>query len=789
MSSNANDYGVKMQKRRGNLYDCHRCDARLHRREMEDHVVGQHLQEDELPFRCKECGAVFLRKVLAVNHKVKLHKNTDFSEVFEGTKQELAIEALATSLDIDGTISHYAGQAPAAAAAPRIEPHLSVITPTEEAVVADLSECLMRGGPRMHQLLQDVQALAKSGRLAGAVADHLQKGAAETPFLHQQPEKTPAELEEELARELAVSETEEEEEPRLKRRRTDTQPPAVAAVGSCHDEAGPSPAPVNAQFQEKFDDPTTTAADSGHQEAPTAATPPATSRPRSCSSSPSSSPASSSSSSSSSSSPSSPTAASPAHSPHHENEAVQLMKGVQAALGEQAPTGNCTQVPAGLVGTVVRETVGALTSSVRLGMKPTDHGEMAKICHQLAITNSQLGVISAKLGEATSALTDRAAPTQEDLVLELTGQVKSIATMLPKFMATGDRLATAVTTLSSQLEGVKVGLDAMVQSMSTQISLVIDRTNDQAAAFRRVHDIYTGFVEDSRRRGATTRVVQNYLGLGFDPDVAAAKVADTTTSKGPSSKAATSSRGTTSLTGRTQETASGQAITKDRTEETSSRQTSGATATGKTSSAGQSQESASGRADTGTSSKQTTMCNFPTSQTQKKPSSKDRTEETSSKQTCRATATGNTSSAVRLQETASGRASTGTSSQQTTSGKTSTGQLQKKPSSKATTGASSGQATGSTSSAMGRPHKKSSDQTATGGWSVSSTSSSARSASGGRSSLNHAGSSRAVSGGAAGSASSGSSGRSGSASGSSGHRSGDRRDDRHGSRDGHHRRH
>jgi hypothetical protein len=107
------------------------------------------------------------------------------------------------------------------------------------------------------------------------------------------------------------------------------------------------------------------------------------------------------------------------------------MEGVQAALGEHAPTDNCTQVPAGLVGTLVRETVGALTSSVRLGMKLTDHGELAKVCHQLAITNSQLGVIIARLGEATTNLTARAAQTQEDLVQELTGQVKGLPQCYP----------------------------------------------------------------------------------------------------------------------------------------------------------------------------------------------------------------------------------------------------------------------------------------------------------------------------------------------------------------------
>jgi hypothetical protein len=89
-------------------------------------------------FHCKECRSIFLRKLLAVNHKVKMHKNTDFADVFEGTKKEVRIEAMAPSLDVEVTVAHYANQA--LAPVPEFRP---CNDPTEETVVADLSECLM----------------------------------------------------------------------------------------------------------------------------------------------------------------------------------------------------------------------------------------------------------------------------------------------------------------------------------------------------------------------------------------------------------------------------------------------------------------------------------------------------------------------------------------------------------------------------------------------------------------------------------------------------------------------
>jgi hypothetical protein len=93
-----------------------------------------------------------------------------------------------------------------------------------------------------------VTGCPKRGRLAGAVADHLQKGATGTPSLHLKPDLIPAKLGRNWRQELATSEMEDGVELPQKKRRLDGQPTTAAAAGSDLPEASlapPSPAASN----------------------------------------------------------------------------------------------------------------------------------------------------------------------------------------------------------------------------------------------------------------------------------------------------------------------------------------------------------------------------------------------------------------------------------------------------------------------------------------------------------------------------------------------------------------
>lgn len=108
---------------------------------------------------------------------------------------------------------------------------------------------------------------------------------------------------------------------------------------------------------------------------------------------------------------------------------------------------------------------------------------------------------------------------------DLKEPIEALLTVVPQLARSIDTLNKSVTridrnvsTLDSNVTMLRTSLEAMVGCFTATVEVFVDRTNEQAAAFRRVHDIYTGFVEDQRRGGQTTKTVHKLLNLDYGPD-------------------------------------------------------------------------------------------------------------------------------------------------------------------------------------------------------------------------------------------------------------------------------
>ena len=105
---------------------------------------------------------------------------------------------------------------------------------------------------------------------------------------------------------------------------------------------------------------------------------------------------------------------------------------------------------------------------------------------------------------------------------DLKEPIEALLTVVPQLARSIDTLNKSVTridrnvsTLDSNVTMLRTSLEAMVGCFTATVEVFVDRTNEQAAAFRRVHDIYTGFVEDQRRGGQTTKTVHKLLNLDY----------------------------------------------------------------------------------------------------------------------------------------------------------------------------------------------------------------------------------------------------------------------------------
>jgi hypothetical protein len=486
----------RKHRRYGTMYECLLCPCRDVKSKMEKHHLEQHMKSDEVPFRCKACEARFLHEEEARKHHQKKHPDLEFlANIQRSTSPFCLKEDRARSLGHKRSLELFEEEA-----------RKRQVVDEESYVLAGLTEFLSRGGTQSNLLLTQVQALADKGSLVPAIKTHLK--ATETvvaPATSPMSTQTAEEREEEFLRELEVSDTNSDDD-----EQSDEAPPEVPAAaggetplldepyrGSTEPTVVTTMAEVHPTPNDVLSPPLDTEllpppADFSDVEV---VPPPAPSFP-------------------------------PPRIELDSTGAMAVDPRQRAVSGLESTHEQPTSVPAVMVGDLVRETVCALTSAVKLSTPPATHPELLALQHSFQVTNSTLGQVSAKLTTAVGHLADTSAVHRDvGALLEGVRQpLQTLSTHIPTIARAADKMTRSVDAMTAEMASTRASNEAMMASLNATIGTLIDRTNKQQTAFERVHNMYTGFLEDQRRGGQTTKAVQKLLNLDYDPDGAAPSV-------------------------------------------------------------------------------------------------------------------------------------------------------------------------------------------------------------------------------------------------------------------------